>query len=50
MQKEISSLEDNQVWDLVELPKGKKVIGRKWIFKRKIDVRVKNVVRSVFAC
>ena len=35
--QEISSLEDNQVWDLVELPKGKKVIGSKWVFKRKID-------------
>lgn len=35
--QEISSLEDNQVWDLVELPKGKKVIGSKWVCKRKID-------------
>ena len=35
MEKELKSLKDNKVWDLVELPKGIKTIGCKWIFKTK---------------
>lgn len=34
MEKEMESLHTN-VWDLVELPKGHKVIGSKWVFKLK---------------
>ena len=34
---EMKSMEDNDVWDLVELPKGVKPIGCKWIFKTKRD-------------
>ena len=30
-------MEDNDVWDLTELPKGSKPIGCKWIFKTKKD-------------
>ena len=37
MQSEMKSLNENQVWELVELPKGRKAIGCKWIFKTKID-------------
>ena len=33
--EEINSLKDNNTWDLVELPKGKKAIENKWIFKAK---------------
>ena len=29
------SLGDNHVWDLVELPPGRKVVGSKWVYKRK---------------
>ena len=36
MQKELQSLETNDVWDLVDLPEGKRVVGSKWVFKRKI--------------
>ena len=36
MEQEMTSLQENQVWDLVELPKGKKIIGSKWVFKDKI--------------
>ena len=37
MNDEMKSMEDNSVWDLVELPKGSKPIGCKWIFKTKRD-------------
>ena len=39
MHDEISSIEKNQTWDLVELPIGKKAIGTKWVYKvkRKAD-------------
>ena len=37
MQEEMKSMKDNGVWDLVELPKGIKPIGCKWIFKTKRD-------------
>ena len=37
MNDEMKSMEDNDVWDLVELPKGLKPIGCKWIFKTKRD-------------
>ena len=35
MNEEIKSMKDNDVWDLVPLPKGVKPIGCKWIFKTK---------------
>ena len=37
MKDEMESMEDNNVWDLVELPNGSKPIGCKWIFKTKRD-------------
>jgi len=37
MEEEIKSMRDNDVWDLVELPEGVKLIGCKWIFKTKRD-------------
>ena len=30
-------MKDNDVWDSVELSKGKKLIGYKWVFKTKRD-------------
>ncbi|RVW86998.1 Retrovirus-related Pol polyprotein from transposon TNT 1-94 [Vitis vinifera] len=35
MKEELKSMKDNEVWDLVELPKGIKTIGCKWILKTK---------------
>ena len=35
MIEEIESLHKNQTWDLVKLPKDKKTVGCKWIFKKK---------------
>ena len=37
MQKEMQSLNANEVWDLVELPESKKAVGSKWVFKVKVD-------------
>ena len=33
----MKSLKDNDVWELVELPKGHKAVGSKWVFKAKTD-------------
>ena len=38
MDKEIRSIKANEVWELVELPKGKKTIGCKWVYKRKVGI------------
>ena len=35
MDEEINAIEKNKTWDLVELPKGKEVIGVKWFYKTK---------------
>ena len=37
MQKELGSLDTNDVWDLVDLPEGRRVVGSKRVFKRKIN-------------
>ena len=35
MTEEMESLYKNQTWDLVPLPKGKRVIGSKWVLRKK---------------
>ena len=35
MEKEMKSLQENNVWELVELPNGWKPVGSKWVFKAK---------------
>ncbi|RDY02432.1 hypothetical protein CR513_14105, partial [Mucuna pruriens] len=37
MQEEIEALHRNKTWNLVELPKGRKAIGNKWVYKIKRD-------------
>ena len=37
MHEEMNSLNNNKTYDLVELPKGKKVLKNKWVFKLKKD-------------
>ncbi|KAL6314053.1 hypothetical protein AAG906_011788 [Vitis piasezkii] len=39
MEEELKSMKDNEVWDLVELPKGIKTIGCKWILKPNMILR-----------
>ena len=33
----MKSLQDNDVWELVDLPKNRKPVGSKWVFKTKTD-------------
>ncbi|CAL8078306.1 unnamed protein product [Prunus armeniaca] len=37
MDNEIKSIEKNQTWELTNLPKGKKTIGVKWVFRTKLN-------------
>ena len=37
MERELESLRSNEVWRLVEPPPNRKIIGSKWVFKRKVD-------------
>ena len=37
MQREMKSLDNNDVWELVELPSGCKPVRTKWVFKVKAD-------------
>ncbi|PSS08126.1 Endonuclease [Actinidia chinensis var. chinensis] len=39
MDEEMKSLHKNQTWELVQLPKGKKAIGCKWIYGKKEDTQ-----------
>ena len=38
MKSEIQSMYDNQVWNLVDTTLGLKIVGCKWIFKKKTDM------------
>ena len=37
MQKEMESMQEHEVWNLVEIPAEKKAVGCKWVFKIKTD-------------
>eukprot|EP00253_Pinus_taeda_P034096 PITA_34096 len=41
MVDEMASLDKNEAWDLVALLAGRKPIGRKWVFKKKMNVEGK---------
>eukprot|EP00253_Pinus_taeda_P024726 PITA_24726 len=41
MDVEMNSIERNKTWDLVKLPKGKEVIGVKWVYKTKCNAKGK---------
>ena len=44
MEEEMESMKINQVWELVDPPKGRKPIGNKWILniKHKADVTIER--------
>jgi hypothetical protein len=37
MVEEMESLHKNKTWDLVKLPIGRKIVGSKWVFKKKMN-------------
>ena len=37
MDEEIKAIEKNETWELADLPKGKKTIGVKWVYKKKMN-------------
>jgi hypothetical protein len=37
MEEEMKSIEENHTWELVDLPRGHRAIGLKWVFKAKRD-------------
>ena len=45
MTKEMESLHKNQTWELVKLPRGQKIVGYKWVFKKKEEIPGAESVR-----
>ena len=43
MNEEMQSLQKNQTWDLVEPPNDRRVVGCKWIFKKKFGLSTEEV-------
>jgi hypothetical protein len=41
MVEEIDALDNNEAWDIVELPTGRKPVGSKWLFKKKFNAEGK---------
>jgi hypothetical protein len=41
MDEEMAALDKNEAWYLVELLTGRKPIGSKWVFKKKLNVKGK---------
>jgi RecG-like helicase len=37
MVEEMESFQKNEMWYLVELPNGRKPLGTKWVFKKKLN-------------
>ena len=56
MKDKFLSRHESKEWDLVELPKDKKAVGSKWVFKEKIGAdgsyteRLKANAISSFSC
>ena len=50
MHEELNNFIRNQVWELIERPKGHNMIGNKWVFRNKQDqeeIVVRNKARLV---
>jgi hypothetical protein len=37
MVEDMESLHKNETWDLVKLPSGRNIVGRKWVFKKNMN-------------
>ena len=51
MNDEMESMKTNQVWDLVDVPSGRKAIGNKWVLKikRKVDGSIERYKARLMA-
>ena len=50
MQEELNQFERNEVWELVPRPNDQSVIGRKWVYRNKMDengIIIRNKARLV---
>lgn len=43
MKEELESIEKNNTWELVNLPYGKKLIGVRWVFKVKANLKSETI-------
>jgi hypothetical protein len=41
MVEEMDALDKNEAWDIVEFPTGRKIVGSRWLFKKKFNVEGK---------
>jgi len=41
MVEEMDALDKNKAWHLVDFPAGRKYVGRKWLFKKKVNEKGK---------
>jgi hypothetical protein len=48
MDEEVVALDANATWELVALPKDKKAIGCKWVYKVKHNANSKLIANCVF--
>ncbi|MCO5599479.1 hypothetical protein L7F22_053583 [Adiantum nelumboides] len=49
MKRELSSIAKNKTWELVPLPKGRKALPCKWVYKKKIASNVENYKARLMA-
>jgi hypothetical protein len=50
MNEELDQIEKNNTWEMVQRPKGKNIIGSKWILKNKLNEQgqvIRNKARFV---
>jgi hypothetical protein len=47
MKEELESIENNNTWELVDLPYGKKPIGVRWVFKVKANPKGEIIKHAV---
>ncbi|GKB46169.1 retrotransposon protein, putative, ty1-copia subclass [Tanacetum coccineum] len=48
MHVSMQSMKDNDVWELIELPPNAKIVGHKWLFKKKTDMDDIMDVKTTF--
>eukprot|EP01018_Ginkgo_biloba_P007444 Gb_23449 [translate_table: standard] len=47
MDEEMVALRKNDTWDLVPLPDGRKPVGCKWVFKKRLVVKGYSQVKGI---